>query len=97
MALPFFTKPLQVLLKIIFPRKPRDGDTGAGGADEQLREWTEKLDAWLAPLKTNPAAREAFAFLQRLLRENPTDPLDSVGLSSRHLPDLCGKCGCGRS
>jgi hypothetical protein len=72
------------------PPQPQSSQSGGGGAvdtPDQLREWTEKLDAWLTSLRTDPDAREAFAFLQRLLRDNPADPLDTVEVSVQALYD----------
>ena len=87
MILRLLTTPLRALRRIFSPCTSGGADTGSGGAagttvDEELREWAEKLDAWLTSLKTNPDAREAFAFLQRLLRHNPQDPLDSLEVSA---------------
>ena len=87
MILRLLTKPLQALRKSLSTPKAGGGDKGGGAAADPRREWEEQLDAWLATLKTDPNASEALAFLQRLLRQTATDPLDAVEVSAAALYD----------
>jgi hypothetical protein len=76
---------LRLLSRLLSPRKPRGGDTLGGSAADPLAEWEKQVDAWLAPLTTDPNLSEQLAFLRRLLRENPADALDSVAVSAKAL------------
>ena len=43
------------------------------------------MDGWLSPIKTDAASTEQYAFLRRLLRQSPTDPLETVAVSGNAL------------
>ncbi len=80
----------RLLRRLLSPPKPKSCQPPGGHAPEtaeerKRRELQEQLDSWLSPLKSDPNEREAFAFLQRLLRHNPQDPLDSVEVSAHAI------------
>jgi hypothetical protein len=71
------------------PAKPREHQTtclptGRTHLDERLA-WEQQVDRFLSPLKTDAAYTEQYAFLRRLLRESPAEPLDTVVVTARAL------------
>jgi hypothetical protein len=84
---------VKVLLDFLF-----DGPaTGSGAAtsakprehqpthlDERLA-WEQQVDRFLSPLKTDAAYTEQYAFLRRLLRQSPAEPLDTVAVTGSAL------------
>jgi hypothetical protein len=86
---------LKALLDFLFDGQPPATKSGSAATlmpqqhqtthQDELRAWEQIVDDWLAPLKTDAASAEQYAFLRRLLRQSPADPLDTVVVSARVL------------
>jgi hypothetical protein len=84
---------LKVLLDFLFdgpatksgsatPGRPRQQHTTY---HDDLREWKKHMDGWLVSITTDAALSEQYAFLRRLLRQSPAEPLDTVAVTASAL------------
>jgi hypothetical protein len=53
--------------------------------NEAMSKWEAQIETMLTPYKTDPSKKAELLFLQKILREDDQQPLDSVEVSAKAI------------